>query len=355
MKAMSIKTKRAPRRRNRRRNGPGTLSRFVSAPVAYGTVSRGVATNVKHVESACEFLMSLVIPTTGATGEVVASMLLTPALMAYSRLRALSGLYAQHRFRNLRVELIPACPSTSDGSLVVALDRNVTFNPNSGAGATTAAGNLGLAYAMGCEASMMGPIWQPFNVSARNAARDSRQKYYLTDVTGAVEESAEYRLLVVQAVPTTTPTGGVTLMVRISYIMEFDSPVSVGSSTSISSVVVAPAGATVSVSTGSQLTCPGLPSTGANLNGVVYAVTPQLTGGPGSGSGLQPGSEYVGAVVANTKSDGTAAIYYSFPSVEAALSNSYVNGTIFGTGTSWTTASDTSFLPMGRVPLAFHM
>jgi len=322
-----------------------------------GSLVPGVVSRRLHVEGpAVEYITNLVIPTGVTAGTILCNMVITPNLMPFSRLNALGRIYAQYRFRSLWVELLPACSSATDGSIVVALDKNITYNVNGGATSPAAATNLALGYAMGVETSMTGPIWQRYRLQAD--CRKTRQELYETDISGTLEENTQFRLLVVVAIPTTNPSGGASLMMRFGYNVEFDTPIS----SAIGALPVAPnyvdpAGTMLSISaqgrlTGTTWSIPaGLPS-----NGLVYAINPTLS------RGITAGSLPAAAFVTITKSDGTVPVYFLYPSVAEALAAYNQTGTILanlnspinGLSSAFPVNTDITYVAVAKINIGYY-
>jgi hypothetical protein len=208
---------------------------------------------------------------------------------------------------------------------------------------------------MGVMPNLESSIWNSFILRADTKLSDSRQRKYLTDPTGTIEENAQYRLLLTQAIPIAgATTGAATLLLKVRYRCEFDSPISLGVGlTGLQGPYTVPAGTnwpTGINSAGAAISLPaGVPTPVASNNGNVFAVNPAIT------FGIVNGGRPIRAVVVNTKEDGTGAQYLCFPEVEAALSSENPStGGVPGTGAAFSQPADLNFIYVGQSTTPYH-
>jgi len=352
----------------------GTIS--VSAPAAQGTVTRGLSIrNNAHTEGpASEYLVSISVPKGVPAGVNLVDYIFNPILLLNSRLRAVGSIYGQYRFRSLWIDMLPACATTTDGSICAALDKNLSFNPNDNS----------LGYAMGVDASSTQPLWERVHLTADTKLQSSRQRLYLTDPTGDLDENTQFRLLIVSAAPILSALGGASIILKMGYVVEFNQAVNSGvDSTPVGKSFTLPAG----ITTGAAAKINGeglftwptdstalLPS-GLSNHGIVFAVNPIITAAmgtdgtnPNATAGIVAGSEPCAAVIIQTKADGTQPFVMAYSSVQAALSASaftfnkgagdstlVFGGDVYGTNSSFGFACPTNFIPVGRLPVPFHV
>jgi len=279
---------------------------LVPAPVSMGAVYRSNPTAAPHVEIGDELLMAVNFPGSGvSSGYLLAHCWLSPIMLWQTRLRALSLIYAQHRFRKLELEYIPQCSTSSNGGLAIALDKNVTNEITTGSTA--------LSYVMACENSILGPVWQPQRIVGDCRQSASRQRWYLNDLSCPVDESTQFRALVAIATPTTV-SGGITVLFKIKYHCEFSQPINAVNSPPFAPITEWVLGtSTLQCNTEGSFTTTSPALSSSAGHGQVYLISPQITGASTNGSPA------IGAIMSSTTSASASSLFGAFDSVQSAL------------------------------------
>jgi len=325
-------------------------------PIAVSTVSRGMLGKSLHVEGpTCEFLS--VVATSApnvSTGQILFSFLAGPALFPSTRLSALAQIYAQYRFRKFWVEFIPAAPTTADGSVALAIDKNIDAPLNS---PSSLGSQANLAYIMDVQGSMTVPVYQPVRLDADCSVASTRQRMFFNDINAPLDEVAQFRILVAMAIPNTTLTSGFSFIIKVGYEVEFAQPLnSINTAQGIPPTLTYPTGTmfNLDATNGFAAAATTPPIVDSMLsNGNLYFVNPAIC------IGIEAGQPCIGAAIVSTKGLSTGsvprlAMYKDLETARSQTAGNPGNGSVQGTGATVVIPSQINFIGVGQASLGYH-
>lgn len=151
-----------------------------SVPAAYGRMRHNSVVVRPHpkfkdaiIVEGQEYLGALKVPTAGSllanqAGAVLqgGEIYISPGEFGNTRMAAYATLYEKFRFTELEFEYVPAVPTTTPGSMIVAYDRDIED-------LTPPPTTDGIRMFCSFEGAQFGPVWKPFVSKCRLQAPDT--------------------------------------------------------------------------------------------------------------------------------------------------------------------------------------